>query len=58
MRAWRAASTRARRVVALGFLLLGAGWLIVSRSQDLGGVLPGLLIGGLGAGLVFPNLYA
>lgn len=47
-----------RRVSALGFLLLGAGWLIVSRSDGLGGVLPGLLVGGLGAGLVFPNLYA
>jgi len=48
----------ARRVAALGFLLLSVGWATVSRSDSLAGVLPGLLIGGLGSGLVFPNLYA
>ena len=47
-----------RRVAALGLLLLGGGWMIVSQSGSLGGVLPGLLVGGLGSGLVFPNLYA
>jgi MFS family permease len=48
----------ARRVAALGFVLLGAGWVIISGSSSLGGVVPGLLVGGLGSGLVFPNLYA
>lgn len=48
----------ARRVAALGFLLLGTGWAAVSRSNSLVEVFPGLLIGGLGSGLVFPNLYA
>ena len=48
----------ARRVAALGFLLLGAGWVIVSQANTVGGVIPGLLVGGLGSGLVFPNLYA
>ncbi len=48
----------ARRVAALGFLLLGAGWVVVSQANTVGGVVPGLLVGGLGSGLVFPNLYA
>ncbi len=48
----------ARRVAALGFLLLGAGWVIVSQVGILSGLVPGLLVGGLGSGLVFPNLYA
>ncbi|WP_424949934.1 MFS transporter [Deinococcus sp.] len=48
----------ARRVAALGFVLLSAGWVIVSQASTVGGVVPGLLVGGLGSGLVFPNLYA
>lgn len=48
----------ARRVAALGFVLLGVGWLIISRATTVGSVVPGLLVGGLGSGLVFPNLYA
>ena len=46
-----------QRVAALGLGLLGAGWLTVSGAASPAGALLGLILGGLGGGLVFPNLY-
>ncbi|THF88090.1 MFS transporter [Deinococcus sp. KSM4-11] len=46
-----------RRVAALGFALVAAGWVLVSAATGLTLVIAGLLVGGLGGGLVFPNLY-
>ena len=46
-----------RRAASLGLLGVAAGWLIVSQAPGLGVALAGLVVGGLGGGLVFPNLY-
>lgn len=46
-----------RRVAELGLAGVAAGWLIVSQAPGLGVALFGLIVGGLGGGLVFPNLY-
>lgn len=46
-----------RTVSALGFGLVAGGWAIVSQGQSVAGVVPGLIVAGLGGGLVLPNLY-
>ena len=46
-----------QRAAALGLGLLAAGWLTVSGAASPAGALLGLILGGLGGGLVFPNLY-
>ncbi|AZI42140.1 MFS transporter [Deinococcus psychrotolerans] len=46
-----------RRVAALGFLLLAAGWSVVTQAHSIAALLPALVLGGLGGGLVLPNLY-
>ncbi|GAA5511880.1 hypothetical protein Dcar01_00594 [Deinococcus carri] len=53
----RRGGTRAP-VLTAGFslLALAVGWTVVSRATGAGGVVPGLIIGGAGAGLVTPNL--
>ncbi|CAM3403201.1 MFS transporter [Deinococcus saxicola] len=47
----------ARKVAALGFGLVAGGWAVVSQGQNIAGVVPGLIVAGLGGGLVLPNLY-
>ncbi|QGQ18492.1 MFS transporter [Cellulomonas sp. JZ18] len=46
----------AAAVTALGVATLGAGWLVVGWSTGVADVLAGLLVGGVGVGLVVPNL--
>ncbi|MBZ9750368.1 MFS transporter [Deinococcus sp. HMF7604] len=46
-----------RRAAALGLGVVAAGWLVVSAAPNLAVALAGLVLGGLGGGLVFPNLY-
>lgn len=46
-----------RRVSALGFLLLSAGWAVVTQAHSIAALLPALVLGGLGGGLVLPTLY-
>ncbi|CAM3676771.1 MFS transporter [Deinococcus frigens] len=46
-----------RRVAGLGLLLLAAGWGVVSAGSSISGVLPGLIVAGLGGGLALPSLY-
>lgn len=46
-----------RAVSALGFGLVAGGWAVVSQGQSIAGVVPGLIVAGLGGGLVLPNLY-
>ncbi|TDE87481.1 MFS transporter [Deinococcus sp. S9] len=44
------------RMAGLSLLALAVGWTVVSLAPGAGWVVPGLIIGGAGAGLVTPNL--
>jgi len=53
----RVASGRRRAsVVALAFTVTGAGYLAVGMATSLVAVVPGLVVGGAGLGLIVPNL--
>jgi MFS family permease len=43
-------------IYAIAFLLMGIGYLIISLASSYAGVLVGLAIGGLGVGLLMPNM--
>ncbi|MFJ4834502.1 MFS transporter [Streptomyces sp. NPDC088747] len=43
-------------ITTLGVGLLGAGWLLVGTADTVEQVLAGMLVGGVGVGLVVPNL--
>ncbi|MGI5500393.1 MFS transporter [Lentzea sp. CA-135723] len=45
-----------RHTTAISVALLGAGWLTIGSAPDTALITVGLLIGGLGVGLVVPNL--
>lgn len=48
-------ATRAS-VTVLSLVSLGVGWIVVGLSASLAGVLVGVLVGGVGVGLIIPNL--
>jgi MFS family permease len=51
-----AAGRRRASVVALAFTVTGAGYLAVGTASSLVAVVPGLIVGGAGLGLIVPNL--
>lgn len=51
-----AAGQRRASVVALAFVVTGTGYLALGLATSLAVVLPGLVIGGAGLGLIVPNL--
>ncbi len=51
-----ASGQRRANVVALAFLVTGAGYLAVGLATTLAVIVPGLVVGGAGLGLIVPNL--
>jgi MFS family permease len=51
-----AAGRRRASVVSLAFAVTGAGYLAVGTASSLVTVVPGLIVGGAGLGLIVPNL--
>jgi MFS family permease len=46
----------ASMITTISVALLGVGWLLVGTAGTVAGVVAGLLVGGIGVGLVVPNL--
>ena len=56
MYGWMSARLDVIRMTALGFCLMGAGYLVIGLASSYGIILVGLAVAGLGLGVVLPNL--